>query len=185
MPPQARDTGREAVYAAENQVARLLDRAAQFPIVLIAGSRITLPPERHFADLASIRRYVSDVLSMPAVRERWPAAARPVTVRERRGAAKAHYDFATSTIAVPIRGQKARWALRELVLLHEIAHHLSPAGEQSGTGSSSGNVADPAHGLAFTQRMSDLVEIVMGAEVAFLLRVALADQAAGGRRTGG
>jgi putative metallohydrolase (TIGR04338 family) len=114
------------VYAGENQVARLLDRSAEFPVVEVAGSRITVPPERHFGDLAGVQRYVDAVLELDWVVRRWPrAAAMPVTVRERRGAAQAHYEPDTATIAVPVRGADARWALRELVVLHELAHHLA------------------------------------------------------------
>lgn len=122
------DRQRSAVYAAEEQVAHLLERADRFPIVEVAGSHITLPIERRFADIASAQRYVAAVLDLRAVRADWPAAARPVTVRARRGAARAHYEFATATIALPLGDTRDRWALRELVLLHEIAHHLGNTG---------------------------------------------------------
>lgn len=171
-PPRSgrfRDTARSAVYAGENLVARLLDRSAQYPIVEIAGSRVTLPPERHFGDLAGVQRYVDAVLALDWVRHRWPAAAEPLTVRERHGASKAHYEPApsgarsTATIAVPVRGSDARWALRELVVLHEIAHHLTGAALEIG------------HGPAFTALMLELAGGVMGEEIAFLLRVAWSD----------
>jgi putative metallohydrolase (TIGR04338 family) len=167
-PDRSRDTARSAVYAGENLVARLLDRAAEFPVVEIAGSRVTLPPERHFGDLAGVQRYVDAVLALDWVR-RWPAAAQPVTVRERRGASRAHYEAApsgarsTATIAVPVRGSDARWALRELVVLHELAHHLTGAALEIG------------HGPAFTALMLELAGGIMGEEIAFLLRVAWSD----------
>jgi putative metallohydrolase (TIGR04338 family) len=175
------------VYAGENQVARLLDRSAEFPVVEVAGSRITLPPERHFGDLAGVQRYVDAVLELDWVVRRWPrAAAMPVTVRERRGAAQAHYEPDTATIAVPVRGADARWALRELVVLHELAHHLArgarseqsstDAGPNAGGDASSAADSDTGHGPGFTGRMLELVGGVMGEEAAFLLRVAWADQ---------
>lgn len=165
-----RDSTRAGVYAGEDRVARLLDRSAEFPVVEVAGSRITLPPERHFGDLAGVQRYVDAVLALDWIVRRWPrAAGLPVTVRERHGASKAHYavDPATGrgTIAVPVRGPEARWALRELVVLHEIAHHLTSS-------------VDTGHGPDFTGRMLELVGGVMGEEIAFLLRVAWADQGA-------
>jgi putative metallohydrolase (TIGR04338 family) len=176
-PDRPRDVGRAAVYAGENQVARILDRSAEFPVVDVAGSRITLPPERHFGDLAAVQRYVDGVLALGWVRRRWPAAAQAVMVRERQGASKAHYAAAprgarseqssAATIAVPVRGADARWALRELVVLHEIAHHL---------GSSGPGAADDGHGPDFTARMLELTGGVMGEEIAFLLRVARSDQ---------
>jgi putative metallohydrolase (TIGR04338 family) len=175
------------VYAGENQVARLLDRSAEFPVVEVAGSRITLPPERHFGDLAGVQRYVDAVLGLDWIVRRWPrAAAIPVIVRERRGAAQAHYEPDTATIAVPVRGADARWALRELVVLHELAHHLAmgarseqlgtDAGPNAGGDASSEADADTGHGPGFTGRMLELVGGVMGEEAAFLLRVAWADQ---------
>jgi putative metallohydrolase (TIGR04338 family) len=162
-----RDWARSGVYAGENQVARLLDRAADFPIVEVAGSRITVPPERHFGDLPGVQRYVDAVLALDWVVRRWPGpAAVPVTVRERRGATKAHYAFdpaaGRGTIAVPVRGFDSRWALRELVVLHEIAHHLTSP--------------DVGHGPDFTACLLALADGVMGAEIALLLRVAWADQ---------
>lgn len=166
-PRRLPDAGRSAVYAGEDQVARLLDRSAEFPVVEVAGSKIALPPERHFGDLAGVQRYVDRVLTLDWVARRWPAAAVPVTVRERRGVTRAHYESGTHTIAVPVRGVDARWALRELVVLHELAHHL--------TGSGTGTI-DTGHGPGFTALLLELAGGVMGEEVAFLLRVAWMDQ---------
>ncbi len=61
--------------------------------------------------------------AIPSVRRRWPAAE-PLAVRARRGTTAAHYEYDgdLATIAVPDR--HTTWALRELVVLHEIAHHL-------------------------------------------------------------
>ncbi len=164
-PRRPPDAGRSAVYAGENQVARLLDRSVEFPVVEVAGSRIALPPERHFGDVAGVQRYVDAVLAADWVARRWPAAGVPVTVRERRGVTRAHYEFDTRTIAVPVRGVEARWALRELVVLHELAHHLA------GTGT-----IDSGHGPGFTALLLELARGVMGEEIAFLLRVAWMDQ---------
>ena len=77
-------------------------------------------------------------------------------VRPRRGVAAAHYerDDAGATIAVP-QG-RAVWALRELVVLHEIAHHLDGG--------------DPPHGPAFVDTFCELAGVVMGPEVAHVLR---------------
>jgi putative metallohydrolase (TIGR04338 family) len=180
-PVRPRDTGRAGVYAGENQVARLLDRSAEFPVVEVAGSRIALPTERHFGDLAGVQRYVDAVLALDWVLRRWPERARaPVTVRERRGASRAHYEPAPPTIAVPVQGQEARWALRELVVLHELAHHLASDAEgrpPRRDGAPTPLLAsDPGHGAGFTARMLELVGGVMGVEIAFLLRVAWIDQ---------
>ena len=68
----------------------------------------------------------------------WCGAGRSrcaLTVRARRGVTAAHYENAAGagTIAVPDR-RPADWAMRELVVLHEVAHHLQPgrAGARAG-----------------------------------------------------
>jgi putative metallohydrolase (TIGR04338 family) len=187
FPADGPDRQRSALYAAEDQVARILDRSAEFPVVEVAGSHLALPPERHFAELASVQRYVDQVLTLHWVRDRWPVpAARPIVVRERRGASRAHYESVGAVMALPLHRGGTAWALRELVVLHEIAHHL---GTGAGTGRPAGSdrrgiTADPpaaedpatAHGPAFAGRFVELVDGVMGPEVGLLLRVALTDQ---------
>jgi putative metallohydrolase (TIGR04338 family) len=98
------------------------------------------------------------------VRRQWPATS-PLTVRERRAATAAHYEQrdGIGVIAVPDRGT-ADWAMRELVVLHEVAHHLSDAG--------------PAHGPAFVATMCTLAELVMGPELGHVLRVVYAKEGA-------
>lgn len=159
-----RDRQRAAVYAAENQVARIFDRAGEFPIVEVAGSRLTVPPERRFGEIAAVQRYVDAVLALSWLRARWPAAAgRPVIVRERHGESRAHYEVEPAVIAVPVPAHGTGWALRELVVLHELAHHL-------------GGPGDIGHGPTFVGRLVELVGGVIGVEAALLLRVALGDQ---------
>ncbi|HVQ99004.1 MAG TPA: TIGR04338 family metallohydrolase [Mycobacterium sp.] len=161
-----RDIQRSKVYAAEHFVRKLFDRAAQHgsQVVEFFGTQLTLPPEGRFASVSSVQRYVDDVLSLPAVRRQWPATS-PLTVRERRAATAAHYEQrdGIGVIAVPDRGT-ADWAMRELVVLHEVAHHLSDAG--------------PAHGPAFVATMCTLAELVMGPELGHVLRVVYAKEGA-------
>ncbi len=77
---------------------------------------------------------------------------------------RAHYE-PPGTIAVPVAG---RWALRELVLCHELAHHV--------TFHCSGGAEEPGHGRAFVDVYVTLAGVVIGPEVAVLLRAGL-DQA--------
>ncbi|MBI3214903.1 MAG: TIGR04338 family metallohydrolase [Mycobacterium sp.] len=157
-----RDTQRAQVYAAEDFVRTLFDRAAQHSSRAIDffGTPLTLPPEARFASVEAVGDYVQKVLMMPAVRERW--APGELAVRPRRGLTAAHYENAggSAVIAVPDRGE--RWAMRELVILHEIAHHLCPA--------------QPAHGGEFTSTFCDLAGIVMGPEVGHVLQVVYAKE---------
>ncbi len=103
------------------------------------GTQLTLPPEARFGSVASVQRYVDDVLALPPVRQRWPAVS-PLRVRARRAATAAHYENrdGAGVIAVPDR-DTADWALRELVVLHEVAHHLCQA--------------EPPHGPEFVATM--------------------------------
>ncbi|MTD13822.1 TIGR04338 family metallohydrolase [Nakamurella sp. YIM 132087] len=157
-----RDSQRSRVYDAQHLVQRLLDRSADHPVVEVAGSRITLPVERHFGAVADVQAYLDRVLALGWVRSTWPRAALPVGVRERAGHTQAHYEFAGATIALPPYRAGSAWALRELVVLHELAHHLTGPG--------------PAHhGEEFLACYLELVDALIGTEAAFLLRVTLMD----------
>lgn len=157
-----RDTQRAKVYAAETFVRTMFDRAAErgSRTVEFFGAGITLPPEGRFGSVSAVQRYVDDVFALPAVRHRWPALG-PPTVRARRGLTAAHYEnrSGAAVIAVPDR---ADWAMRELVVLHELAHHLSDT--------------TPPHGSAFVETLCTLTELVMGPEVGHVLRVVYAKE---------
>ncbi|MGE0220953.1 TIGR04338 family metallohydrolase [Mycolicibacterium sp.] len=112
-----RDSQRAKVYAAEQFVRTLFDRAAEHgkPVVDFFGTTLTLPPEGRFASVASVQRYVDDVLAHPAVRDRWPGRA-PLRVRSRRGATAAHYERDGDAAAIAVPEARSTWALRELVV---------------------------------------------------------------------
>ncbi|MFC8046737.1 TIGR04338 family metallohydrolase [Nocardia sp. NPDC057353] len=156
-----RDSQRAAVYDAEQLVRGAFERADEFGnrTVEVFGSQLTLPVERRFGSVESVAGYVERVLALNWMRAGWARAGVPVRVRARRGATAAHYEPAGAVLAVPVeRG----WALRELVVLHEIAHHLAPP-----------DPSEPAHGPAFCARYLELVDGVVGPEAALLLRSAL------------
>ena len=157
-----RDTQRSKVYAAEEFVRAVFERAGAHGsrAVDFFGTQLTLPPEARFGSVPAVQAYVDDVLALPAVRQRWPAAG-PLTVRARRAATAAHYERRehVATIAVPERD--TTWALRELIVLHEVAHHLDD----------SAGADQPAHGPRFVATFCELAEAVMGAEVSHVLRV--------------
>jgi putative metallohydrolase (TIGR04338 family) len=160
----ARDSQRAKVYAAEGFIRTLFDRVAEHgsPTVEFFGTQLTLPPEGRFGSVASVQRYVDDVLALPTVRRRWPDVA-ALRVRARRGAAEAHYENrdGSGVIAVPDLNT-ADWAMRELVVLHEVAHHLCQV--------------QPAHGPEFVATMCTLTELVMGPELGHVLRVVFAKE---------
>ncbi len=158
-----RDSQRSKVYAAEEFVRTLFDRAAQHSSRSIDffGTQLTLPPEGRFASVEGVQRYLDEVLGLPAVVARWPRVG-TLTVRPRRSVSGAHYEShdGAGVIAVPDR---TAWAMRELVVLHEVAHHLC-------------GLDGPAHGAAFVATFCELAGLVMGAEVGHVLRVVYAKE---------
>ena len=162
-PVTARDTQRSKVYAAEEFVRTLFDRAGEHGnrTIEFFGTNLTLPPEARFASVETVQRYVDDVLALGSVRARWPAAA-PLTARPRRGVTAAHYERDDDGAAIAVPERRTNWALRELVVLHEVAHHLCDA--------------DPPHGPEFVATFCELAEAVMGPEVAHVLRVVYAKE---------
>lgn len=162
----ARDSQRSRVYAAEQFVRTLFDRAAGHGSRAIDffGESITLPPEARFGSVASVQRYVDAVVALPVVADRWPGSGR-IAVRPRRASTAAHYEIrdGTAVIAVPEAGA-ADWAMRELVVLHEVAHHLN-AGSGGG-----------AHGPNFVATFCELAALVMGPECGHVLRVVYAKE---------
>ncbi|MGY2063581.1 TIGR04338 family metallohydrolase, partial [Nocardia gipuzkoensis] len=106
----------------------MFDRADEAGVrtVELHGSQITLPIERRFASVESVQNYADRVLALNWVRAQWDRAAAPVTVRSRAGTTAAHYESDRAVLAVPLHTRGSAWALRELVVLHELAHHLEP-----------------------------------------------------------
>jgi len=159
-----RDGQRAKVYAAEVFVRTLFDRVAETGRrgVEFFGTELTLPPEARFGSVAAVQRYVDDVMALSTVRNRWPDAS-GLAVRARRGTTAAHYEKlgAAGVIAVPDQ-RGVDWALRELVVLHEIAHHLCDV--------------RPPHGPEFVATFCELTEMVMGPELGYVLRVVFAKE---------
>lgn len=160
-----RDAQRSRVYAAEQFVRTLFDRAAQHGSrsVEFFGESLTLPSEARFASVESVRGYVRDVLALPAVAAMRPDCG-PLSVRARRSAGAAHYERTAegAVIAVPDR-MGAQWAMREWVVLHEVAHHLCQPGA-------------PSHGPQFAATLCQLAAAVMGPEAGHVLRVVYAKE---------
>ncbi|MBF6412894.1 TIGR04338 family metallohydrolase [Nocardia cyriacigeorgica] len=156
-----RDNQRAKVYDAEQLVRGAFDRADEFGhrTVEVFGSQITLPVERRFASVESVQAYCDRVLALNWVVRQWDRARSPVRVRSRAGTTAAHYEADGAVLAVPLHTGATAWALRELVVLHELTHHLEPRpGEHA------------PHGPEFCGRYIELVDGVIGPEAALLLR---------------
>ena len=156
MPPTTtRDAQRARVYSGENAWEARLDAARRGARrATVAGSQVLLPQEVLFGSLEAAQTYADQQLAGLDV----PV----VTVRERRGHARAHWALEGShaAIALPVPVHGTSWALREAVLLHELAHHV--AFHLDGA---------MDHGPSFVRRMLQLVASALGPEAALALRV--------------
>lgn len=153
-----RDSQKQRVYNAEFIFRDISKQAADSgnPMVTMNGITVTLPPEARFANVETIQSYVDRVLQMPSVIAAF-GKSRPVKVRQRKGVTHAHYCM--NEIAIP--DTRSQWALREIVVLHELAHHYSPRGA--------------AHGPEFASTFITLMDLVVGPEAALILRMIFAD----------
>lgn len=140
------DRRRGAVYTAESLVTDMVDRGAA---VVFHGSVLVPDPDRRFGQVADVGRYLTWLRTQP-----WGADDVPAPrVRIRKGAAKATWQE-PGIIALP----DAAWARRELVVLHEYAHHVV---WHRGAGSS--------HGPAFCRTFAELVRQAVGPATGLLL----------------
>ena len=151
----ARDHQRALVYAGEAAWEARLDAARRgAQRATVAGSSVLLPREVLFGTLQAAQAYADVQLADLAVP--------PVRLRARRGQLRAHWSLeaGVASIALPVPEHGTSWALREAVLLHELAHHV--AFHLDGA-------AD--HGPLFVRRMLELVQVALGPEAALALRV--------------
>lgn len=170
------DRQRQRVYEAEQRVCDQLDFASRgAQLVTVHGSTVTLAPDRRFGTLDTAQQWLDHVRSRPWFAQRWPdATASPLRLRVRRGQRRAHYESGHEggVIAVPVPRNATGWAMRELVLLHELAHHVV-AHEVEGGWPATTPV--PAHGGEFAAVTLDLVDGVLGPETRLVLAAAYAD----------
>jgi putative metallohydrolase (TIGR04338 family) len=159
-----RDAQRSRVYRAEDAWAARLDVARRgAALATVGGSAVLLPAEVRFGSLATASAYAERVLALPefvALAGRLPAPE----LRPRRGQRAAHWEQ-PGVIALPVPRHGEPWALRQSVLLHELAHHI---GETAGL--------TVGHGAPFPALLLTLVRAVLGEEAAFALRVAYGEE---------
>lgn len=137
------DHHRQAVYRAEDQWSAVLDRGGH---VDFFGSAITAPVQIRFGQLGDVTAYVLRTCTERGIE--------PPIVRHRKGGTRAHYE--EGVIAIP---SHEPWAMRESVVLHEIAHHICVTG-----------YASAMHDSSFTSVMLSLVLERLGPEAELLLR---------------
>jgi len=160
-----RDAQRTRVYRAEDAWAGRLDAARRgAAFATVAGSSVLLPAERRLGSLDAAAGYAGRVLALAPVVEAVGVVA-PPALRLRRGVRAAHWE-PPGTIALPVPAHGEPWALRETVLLHELAHHVAAA---------TGRVV--GHRAPFPAVVLLLAEAALGAEAGFALRVEYGEHA--------
>lgn len=165
-----RDSQRQRLYDAENAVRRQLDFvAAGATKVVVANSTITVPQEVKFGSLEAAQTYVDFVRSTDWFREAFPVAARkPVIVRLRKADSMAHYEVreGKGRIALHEPEHGTGWAWREIVLLHELTHHVVKWWVYQDCAS---------HGPEYAGALLYCLQNAMGPEVGLLLMAAYDD----------
>jgi putative metallohydrolase (TIGR04338 family) len=146
-----RDSQKSRVYDAEQVVRRVLDRAHEAPLIEIHNSSLVLPSEMRFGSLDGAQTYVDRIQASDWYRAKYPRATK-IKVVQRKGNNLAHYKHGEVALHDNERRGVA-WAMREIVVLHEMAHGVS-----TGDG----------HGSQFCAAFLFLVREVMG-DVAWLV----------------
>lgn len=158
---EKRDSTRSKVYAAELQVRAAVEKAQTAGGVDFFGSMLPPPRERGFRSLTEIEIYLKAALLDPEVVARFGALPVP---RLRLGNSEdtSSYRAENREILMPQSG----WAWRELVVLHELAHHVAAMKYPRAAG----------HGPEFAAIYCQLVGHQMGHATELLLRAALDGQ---------
>ncbi len=151
------DPDRGAVYRAEWTLRDLL----VLPQVVLAGTTLVMPVERRFANLEDVQTYVNKVLALNWVQAEYSCAKCPLKVVRGRVINQATCGGGM----MRINPDHDRFAMREVVVLHEIAHHLAPGGD--------------AHGLKFRAAFVHLLTEIIGPEAGFAMKVLMADEGLG------
>lgn len=103
------------VYSVEHRLDWMLDNASDGAPIRVYGSDWYPEREVKFNGVQDVQRYCDRVTAF--------VGANSVRVRERKGDRRATY--CAGVIAIPTRNIGSEWALRERVVLHELAHHLA------------------------------------------------------------
>ncbi len=157
---RTRDVQRARVYRAEDAWAARLDAARLgAPRATLGGSSVLLPAERRFGRLEEAASYAARVLALDDVLKAFGAIEPPV-LRARAGLRAAHWE-PPGVIALPVPVHGEPWALRESVLLHELAHHV---GETTGR--------SDRHHAPYPAVLLRLVAAALGPEAALALQIA-------------
>lgn len=136
--------------------------------VTVFGSEFVIPRERRFSSVGDIQDYVDELRSGRWVWATWPdASSVPVRVIEK--ASRGGTAGATMTDGVLSIHPTRKW-MREITVLHELAHHYSE---------------DGGHGDRFREAYLTLVDEVMSPQLAYLMRIGYRTEGTFGEPTKG
>lgn len=146
---------KQRVYNAEFALRDIFSNCTVSRTAVVHGTTVTLPDERRFGALETVQAYADAVIDMVGHHY----GVKPVKVIEGRKSLrrKAYWDW--DRIVLPKRDVTS-WAWREIVVLHELAHHMTP-----GAG----------HNTEFCAAFVHLLKEIMGPEAGWLMTVLLAD----------
>lgn len=142
-----------ALYAAEDRLIRWVEDGS----VRLEGTTWLPEPDPLFRDVKEVARFCDtacDRLGVPRVE-----------VRPRQGPTQAEYRGPLMEIAVPPAEVGGAWALRGIVVVHELAHHLVAVG---------GRCEGGPHGATFRLRLTHALDLLGFPVQARLLGLALA-----------
>lgn len=167
MPVKFTESDNEKIiFSADEAIRRLLDMAGMSNEGELLydgyGSTFIVPTDRKFADIASIQRYVDSVLQLDWVQEKWPERSQlPIRVREKTKGSRLRATYEklpdTGEILIPahLEGGRKSWAMRESLVLHEIAHHF----------------AKGIHGEEFVSTLVEFIARLIGPHVGLLYQI--------------
>jgi len=149
---------KEKIYQVEFALRDILDVANEGDRTYrIAGMELTMPVEYKFGELDHIQKYANAVIR--DYNGRHGTRHKKVRVVEGRKSLhrKAYYTHSMARITLPQR-DRGSWAWRQVVVLHEIAHHLASC---------------HGHGVEFARVMLDLLENYVGPQAGLVYMILL------------
>lgn len=139
------------VYRAENHIMNVLDQASKMDNWQYTAFRstFTLPRELKFGNLQNVQDYVDNLLDKPEIILMKPDPVRVIVIESR-------YEGIASMYSNKMALPDSPDFLRQLRVLHELAHYLS---------------GSTAHASKFREAYIRLVDHEMGPELALILRM--------------
>lgn len=157
------DIQKQNVYDAEHAYIIYMDMAADSDSGMvqakIAGSTMTVSMDRKFSDLEAVQRYVDTLTSSAYVMSKFPSLAGVNIVVDPRLSSRSYYQSIGHKITLAGAKKSGRWAMREFVVLHELAHAATR------------NIG--GHGPEFVAAFVELVECAISPEVAYALKMSM------------